>query len=135
MVEIRQRGMVFAAYSLLNRNSELTYIPLELRHGLYRGSKKEPDFYIQINQDLMPTLAVEVGWSPPPSGDESSSHSPEVVVTPTPAPRSSARKAVKTPAQPLAAPETPMAPPTTMKTPVQTPAAAPASHCHNSITT
>jgi hypothetical protein len=32
-------------------------------YGPYSGSKKEPDFFFQVNDHILPTLAVESGWS------------------------------------------------------------------------
>jgi hypothetical protein len=49
-----------AEESLLNVGMGTT---LELRRGPYRGSKKEPDFFFQVDDHIMPTVVVESGWS------------------------------------------------------------------------
>jgi hypothetical protein len=49
-----------AEESLLNVGMGTT---LELRRGPYRGSKNEPDFFFQVDDHIMPTVAVESGWS------------------------------------------------------------------------
>ncbi|KAJ9255403.1 hypothetical protein DTO207G8_3159 [Paecilomyces variotii] len=36
---------------------------LHLTTGPYSGSRKEPDFFFQVNDHILPTLAVECGWS------------------------------------------------------------------------
>lgn len=47
----------------MNRNSELAYVALEFKCGPYSGSRKEPDFFFQVNDHILPTLAIESGWS------------------------------------------------------------------------
>ncbi|TQB70096.1 hypothetical protein MPDQ_000970 [Monascus purpureus] len=44
-------------------NSELAYVALEFKCGPYSGSRKEPDFFFQVNDHILPTLAIESGWS------------------------------------------------------------------------
>ncbi|KKK25591.1 hypothetical protein AOCH_000088 [Aspergillus ochraceoroseus] len=36
---------------------------LEFKYGPYTGSTKEPDFFFRVNGHILPTLAVECGWS------------------------------------------------------------------------
>jgi hypothetical protein len=43
--------------------SILTYIALYLKSGPYSSSWKEPDFFFRANGHILPTLAVESGWS------------------------------------------------------------------------
>ncbi|KAL2001959.1 hypothetical protein VTN02DRAFT_937 [Thermoascus thermophilus] len=42
---------------------ESAQVALEFADGPYSGSRTEPDFFFQVNDQILPTLVVESGWS------------------------------------------------------------------------
>lgn len=61
----RELAQVSYPYRSLFEQYQYSYIytVLHFTTGPYSGSRKEPDFFFQVNDHILPTLVVECGWS------------------------------------------------------------------------
>lgn len=62
---VERRGDEYVTYSFGHVATLITYIALAFDQfsGMYRGSSKQPDYFLRVDTDPSPRIIVESGWS------------------------------------------------------------------------